>query len=173
MRWRFFVSFLLALVACLVQMLFFPQLRLHFFSPFLAMSYMHSSLLASLWLSALAGLVIDCMNSQLRFGSFAAIYSIVALITLSKKRHFFSEKLFSLSILSLVVSILITLVHSFILFSTSSGFTVSLKFFFTDFLLMPLIDAFYAFLWFTLPFKFYDQVKKRGWKNLLFYKKNS
>ncbi|MGE5196438.1 MAG: rod shape-determining protein MreD [Anaerolineae bacterium] len=162
------LPFLLALFATLFGHIFF-QMHLMTFVPFLALTIIRKSLLFSLWIAFLSGLVLDLLGSELRLGFFALNYSLTTLLTYRQKKHFFEDKAFSLVLFSLILSCTSTAIQA-ILFNIFGAKVLdakvlfSWKFILTELVLMSFLDALYALLWFTLPMRCYVYFKRVGWK---------
>lgn len=159
--------FFLALLATLFGTLFFPHLRLLTFSPFLALVYNRTSLISSLWIASICGLVLDLTSAEIRFGTYALNFCITTVFLYSQKKHFFEDKLLSLSLFTALISSVSTIVQLFLSSLFGRGFSLSLKLLFTDLIAMPLVDALYAFLWFSCPIILYSHCKKVGVKQIL------
>lgn len=157
------IPFCLALFSALFGTLLLPSLRLIAFAPFLSLAYMRTSLLASLWLSFLSGLIIDLLSAELRFGTYALNYSLTTLILYNQKRHFFEDKPLSLPLFTLFFSLISTLLQLILLKEVSFTWKLAL----TDLCVMPLCDALYALFWFTIPLKIIAYVKKGTWRRFL------
>ncbi len=159
---KIYRPFLLSLGVMLFATVFFPSIRLSAFAPFLALVFMRSGFLPSLWVAAIAGLVMDLFSSQLRFGAFSLIYSLTALLTYHQKRLFFADKPQALSLYTALISAVLSLLELFFLTSVDPRFPLNFRVITTDVLGMSLLDAVYAFLCFTLPMKIYNHLKRLG-----------
>lgn len=156
------IPFVLALLATLFSSLLFPSLHLITFAPFLALVYMRHSFISSLWLALCAGLIIDLTNSSLTFGLNALAYLGATTLLYKERRNFFKDSGVALMLytgcISLFLSFIMILFH---------GISLTPAILLSDLLLMPAVDAVYAFLWFTCPIKLYHYVKRVGWRALL------
>jgi rod shape-determining protein MreD len=135
-----------------------PILNINFFSSFLAMLFLNSSFITSLWLSALSGLFLDFFSSNI-FGLYALSYTLTAFF-LYRRRKFFKNKKINIAVFTFFISITLTAIKVVLLFIFENGIKISYLFFITDFLIMPLLDSFYAFLFFYLPFQLLEFMKK-------------
>lgn len=163
--------FFLALMIAVWGTVFFPSVRLFAFAPFLAIVYTKRSFLFSLWIAALCGLIVDLLSSEMRLGAYALSYSIVTLVLYQQKRHFFDEKPLALSLFTALISASATVVQLVLLYLFGSKVSVGFVWMVTDLLGMSLLDALYAFVWFTCPIKLYQHIQRVGLKNL-FVKKH-
>ncbi|MBI3236693.1 MAG: hypothetical protein HYZ48_03200 [Chlamydiales bacterium] len=157
----------LAILALLFGTALFPNLHLFAFSPFFAIVYNKRSLIASLWITALCGTFLDLISSELTFG-LTPLYLVLTTCALYRaKKHFFEDKPLSLSLFTALISSVATLLH----IATTTIFdraihTLSWKFALIDLIIMPMIDAIYAFIWFYLPMRGYLHIRKVGFKTL-------
>ncbi len=158
--------FILSLAYTLFIPIFLPLCHLSTFSPFLAYTYHKKTLIQSLWISILCGLMIDLCTSQLHFGLYALNFAITTLLLFSKKRHFFDEKPLSLSIFTFFISAIATLTLLLLTISFDAQLSLNWPTIISDVFLMSIADALYAFIGFTLPIKLYFHLKQHPWKFL-------
>ncbi|HEX2579408.1 MAG TPA: hypothetical protein VHK67_03295 [Rhabdochlamydiaceae bacterium] len=161
-----YLSFSLALIAAIFGSAFSPYFHLCFFAPFLALTYHASTLSKSLWLSLLCGVILDSVSSEFKFGLHTLTFVLATVVLYPQKRHFFEDKPLALSIFTAIISSAITLLQFILAHLFDRGLPLSGLTALTDFVLMPIVDGLYAFLWFTCPIKLYIYTKKVGWKNL-------
>jgi rod shape-determining protein MreD len=166
------LPFLLALFAACFETAFFPHLRLTLFAPFLALVYQKKELIPSLWLALVAGLIIDLLNSEFRLGISALNYLLTTALLHRQKRHFFVDKPLSLSLFTILISLVSALFYFIFLPFLDTKSVMNGSWALSSFVQTPLLDAFYALLWFTCPMMFYRYVRKIGWKQL-FLKRDS
>lgn len=156
---------------------FFPNIRLFAFAPFLALVYNRRTFVSSLWIATLSGIVIDLLCSQLRFGLYALNYSLTTVLIYRQKKHFFEDKPLALSLFTALVSCTSTLLQLFLTYAFDKGLPFTWKLALTDLIGMPAIDALYAYLWFSCPMQLYEYVQKGGaralWKQMRSYLKPS
>lgn len=138
----------------------FPHFRVWPFAPFLAVLFHRTSFLAALWSSFFCGLSMDLLSSQFSFGLLALSHCITTLFLYGQKRHFFEDKPIAFSLYSALISAFLSLF--LILLSSLSDKQIPLtpSLFFSDLLIMPFLDAFYAFLWFTVPSALYVYIRR-------------
>ncbi|MBU6445781.1 MAG: rod shape-determining protein MreD, partial [Verrucomicrobia bacterium] len=91
------LAFLLSTIALIFQAIFFPQVALLAFSPFLAIAMLRSSFYQALWLSCMAGAVLDLISND-PMGVHALNYTLVTAVLFDRKRHFSFEEPFHLSL---------------------------------------------------------------------------
>ncbi|MES2122561.1 MAG: hypothetical protein V4492_07280 [Chlamydiota bacterium] len=160
-------SFFLALTASLFGTLFFPHIRLLTFSPFLALTYNRTSLVSAMWIASMCGLILDLTSSELRIGTNALNFCITTLFLYRQKKHFFEDKLLALSLFTALISTVSTVVQLFLSSIFGRAFRLTVKLLFTDLIAMPLVDAVYAFLWFSCPILLYAHCKRVGLRHIL------
>lgn len=149
-------TFFTAFFSNLLFPLFFPKLHLLFFVPFLIFVYYRYSFLTTLWIVSCTGLVNDLFASHF-FGISSINYLLTTLLIYRWKNHFFVDKLSTLPVMTALFSSLSSILHWLLLFFLDQSFPLSPTFVFTDFFLMPIADALFAFAFFTLPL----MIKKR------------
>ena len=122
------------------------------YAPFLALACMSTTFVRSLYFAALAGLVGDLFSGD-PFGihTLSSVLTAAALYA-TIRRGFFKEQPLQLCIFTALVSLLFIPLYLFMLFLFDrrppvAGESALLL----DCLSMPLIDAAYAFFWFTGP----------------------
>jgi len=81
--------FALALSGHFALPLLFPSLRFLAFAPFLVVFFMRKPLITSLWMAALAGLIVDLTSTTFRLGVFSLAYALTALFCHRKNQLFF------------------------------------------------------------------------------------
>lgn len=145
-------AFILSLFALLFCSSFFPSVHLLYFTPYLTLVSLRTSLLPSLWLSCLAGLCVDLFASQLLFGLTALNYSLTLLLLSTQKRNFIEDKPISFLLFAALVSTLSSGIQ--LLFHALFGQTIpfSLGLVYTDLIISPLLDGLYAQILLALPF---------------------
>jgi len=124
--------------------------------------------MSSFWISSLCGLLIDALGSELRFGVHALSFSVATLFLYSQKKHFYNDKPLALSLFTFQISLIITFI--LFLFSYLSGSlpSISMKYIISDFILMSFFDAFYAFIWFSLPLFLYGYLFRKNIRSWIY-----
>jgi rod shape-determining protein MreD len=162
MRIRNSTCFLLSLFCILTCPVFFPKLRLFFFAPYLIISLYRLSRSASLWRAFFCGCLIDLLSSSHSFGLTPFAYCCVCWILHGQTRNFFDDKRSTLPIMTFLFSTLSTLFFLAFRFFSSQRFTFSLIWAATDLIVMPLVDALYALIVFSLPFELTYYFRKKS-----------
>ncbi|MCI0382197.1 MAG: rod shape-determining protein MreD [Chlamydiae bacterium] len=154
------IPFTLSLLSLLIQITFFPKLKLMIFSPFLAYVYMKRSFLSSLWISAFCGLCMDCISSTTHFGIHALNYCITSIAVFRKKKFFFEDKSSALAFFVIFISFISILIQLVLLslFGYKIPQDLALA---TDLIFIPIFNGIYAFLWFTCPINLYQYMQKK------------
>jgi rod shape-determining protein MreD len=163
--------FFLALFVALFRTAFLPHLHLMAFAPFLAIVYQRKRFAASLWYALISGFIIDLFTSEFRLGIFALNYLLTTLLVYRQKRYFFGDKSLSLFLFTALISSVSSTLQLLLFTLFAKKVELSGKLIVCDLILMPLLDAVYAFLWFTCPMKLYTHLQKRGWRSILFKEK--
>lgn len=161
-----YFPFLLALFATLFGTIFFPNIRLVTFAPFLAVSYNRLSFPKTLWLSFGCGLIIDCLSAEQHFGLYALNFVTVSALLYPQRRHFFEDKATALAFFTAVIATLSTTLQLILIHLFDEGMALSWKSYLSDIVGMSILDSIYAFLWFICPMRLYTYIEKTGWKNL-------
>ncbi len=139
-------------------------MKLFAFSPFLAIFFNCSNFQRSLWIASLCGLMIDLLSSEFALGLYALNYCLTTLLLFNQKKHFFDDKPLALSLFTMLISIVSTVVQWVLICIFERGLPLSGKLLLTDLVAMPLIDAAYAYVWFSCPMMLYLHSKKVGWR---------
>ena len=161
-----YFPFLLALFMTFFGSIFFSNIRLITFAPFLAIAYNRLSFPKTLWLSFGCGLIIDLLSAEQHFGLYALNFVIVSAVLYPQRRHFFEDKSTALSFFTAIIAAVSTILQLVLVHLFDVGMLVSWKTFLSDVVGMSLLDGIYAFLWFTCPMRLYSYIEKTGWKNL-------
>lgn len=140
----------------------FPALHLLYFPSFIIRALYTRPLHRALWMAALSGLIIDLLSPNEKFGLNAASYLIALLILTRLKRHFFEDNLSTLPILVFFFSVAQGVVHLTLTALIERPIPLSPEFILGDFFLMPLLDALFAILLFTVPYSYFRKPQRRG-----------
>ena len=107
--------------------------------------------LTALWISLLCGSILDLLAANTRFGLYAFNTCLTTWILYRQKRNFFEDSLSTIPLMTLFFSITSTLLQVVLLYTLDRGIAISWMWAVTDLLVLPLADAAYALLFFTLP----------------------
>lgn len=132
-----------------------PALHLAPFAPFFALLCNKKSRFNCLWIAFGCGLIMDLLCSETRFGFYAFNYSLTLLLIYPQRHHFFEDKPLSLALLTLLISSLSTFTEQLFLRLFSSDFPLFGKQLLTDCLILPFLDALYAYTCFYLPLRYF------------------
>lgn len=152
-RYRLVGSFFVSFLLLLFLPIFFPSIRLTYFAPYLVIVCYRHSLLVSLWHALLCGVVFDTISSTYFFGMTSLQYCLTLTILYGQTRHFFEDKISTLPLMSALFAFISTLFQGALFNFFGQGELFSWKWLGTDLLIMPFLDACYAYLVFSLPFK--------------------
>lgn len=141
------------------------------FAPFLTIAFNRYPLTRALYLAAGCGLIMDLLSTLAPFGFHALVY-VIATFCLYRFRLFFVEKALGVSSFTVLFSVISTLVERLLLNLFGITIPFTWKGAATDFLIMPLLDGFYAFLWFSCPLMLYYFLR-RQWFRFLFFRKET
>jgi rod shape-determining protein MreD len=153
------IAFIMASLALFLQGILLPRIAILAFAPFLSLVMMRCEMGKALWLSALAGALVDLLSDD-PIGLHALNYTLVAAILFRVKNHFSYDQPFHLSIYTAFISSLSTALQLMLLFLFDRRVPFDGRWFFADLVGMPVIDAFYAFVWFAAPLSLFDKLKK-------------
>lgn len=159
--------FSLALSFALYGSVFLPDIRLAAFAPFFAIAFQRLSYVKSLWICFLCGLIIDLFSSQQHFGIYAICYAITSCICYNQKKHFFEEKPLALSLFTSLISSISSLSLIVLTMLFDRQFPITLEILLSEIAITPILDAVYAFVWFTVPMKIYAYISSGKWKKIL------
>ncbi len=159
--------FLVTLLCTLFSTAVYPQIHLIPFTAFFALLYLRASLAASLWIALGCGLLLDLINSDLRFGFYALNTCLTTLLLHRQKKHFFEEKLHSICLLTGLISASMTIFQWIFYCATQLECNLSWKLIFIDFMLLPICDALAVFLWIYLPVILFIYSRKMNWKAMI------
>lgn len=159
--------FFIALLCTLFSTAVYPYIHLIPFTAFLALLYVRTSLIVSLWIALGCGLLLDLINSDLRFGFYALNTCLVTLLLHRQKKHFFAEKPHSICVLTGLISASMTVLQWIFYCAAHLECNLSWKLLFIDFLLLPICDGMAVFLWIYLPIILFIYSKKMHWKAMI------
>lgn len=155
--------FAYTIVLLLLAPIFFPHWHLFWFAPALVLAFYHRSKRGCLWLALMTGCLIDLLSANTRFGLQAINYCLAAWLLYPTKFHFFEENPTTLPTLTWLFSLLSTLLQAVLLAVFGSSLVLTWNWVKLDLIIMPLYDALYAGLAFTLPLLFFPpKTQKRS-----------
>ncbi len=157
---RLILAFLFAFVPFIFLPVFFSFLHLTFFAPFLIIAYYKKPFAVALWFSLLCGLLMDLVSSQHHLGLHAFAYGCTTWVLYGQKRHFFEDRPSTLPIMTAFFAVLSTLIQIAMLALFEIPLPISWAWVASDLVLMPVLDALYAFVWFTLPSLFMPRIPR-------------
>lgn len=152
--------FLIATTFTLLQPIFITKPILAY-APYLVFILMNSPLKKALWQSIICGLIMDLIQTSLPFGFSSLACTLICLALHKQKSFFFNDKFFSLPLFTAFFSILYSLIQQLFLYTQKKGFDFSWFSIFSDYLVMPALDALYTLLFFTTPLYLYSYIKRK------------
>ena len=156
------IAFFLSLCALLLQGVLIPRLSILAFAPFLALVIMKQKYNKALWSSAFAGCIMDLLSDN-PMGLHALNYTLITAFLFQFRSYFSHDHPLHLSLFTGLISILSTLLQLTLLFLFERRVPFAGRWIFGDLLGMPIIDSFYAFVWFGAPFTLLTNLQKL-WK---------
>lgn len=159
-------AFILVLIALIFFPIFFPNFRLIAFAPFYSLVFTRKSFKSSLWITGACSLLMDLASSQMRFGLWTLNGTLTLLSTYRFRHYFYEDKAFAVCIYSTLIACVSSLWQLVLMYQFSSSSLLSIQTVIFDCLFMSVLDAFYAFFWFTCPMRIYAYIKKMGLRRL-------
>lgn len=139
-----------------------PKLRILFFAPFLILAIYQHSLTVCLWLAFFCGVILDLLSSSSRLGIEAIAFCLSILILHSQRRNFFADSFSTLPMMTFLFSLLSTAIGAVLLYAIEMHNIISFRWMLTDLLIMPTIDALYAFFLFIFPAMLFGKRIRKG-----------
>lgn len=151
--------FLLSTIALILQCILFPQLTILAYSPFLAFTILRSTFNLTLFLSLIAGVIMDLISND-PMGVHAINYVLTSALLFKIKKHFLFDEPFHISCFTAIISMALTFFGLFWLFLFDRRVPIGGTWIWIDMIGMPIIDGFYAFVWFAAPLTLFSKCKK-------------
>lgn len=155
----FLFAFALGFIALIFQGILVPHLSILAFAPFIGLATLRCNLIRALWCSAAAGCVVDLFSDD-PMGLHALNYVVMASLLFRIRKHFSYDQPLHLSLFTGLISIGSTLLQLLLLFLFDRRVPFGGKWVFADLVGMPVIDALYAFVWFTAPMSLFDKLRR-------------
>jgi len=156
----------LTFLFCLISTLVIPPLlasgRLMFFSPFLVIICYKKRFSSCLWVAFGCGIIMDLLSSNIRLGIHSLNYCLTLTLLYPQKKHFFADSLSTLPIMTFLFSSVSTFLMAILLYSLEAKNMISWYWAFTDLLVMPSMDALFAFCAFIIPPLLFGKPQRRG-----------
>lgn len=145
---KILLAFLLSTLLLITLPILSPLFRLTFYAPLLIIVYYKKSFISSLWIALICGIIMDLLTTPSAIGTYAFNYCLTTAILYSQKRNFFEDSYSTLPVMTFLFVIIstVTLILSMEIFGKS--IPLSFSWALSDLFLMPLVDAFYAFVCF-------------------------
>jgi rod shape-determining protein MreD len=160
MKEKIMISIPLSIFYSLSLSAFFPSLRFYSFAPLLIIMMVENiSFVKILWISVLCGLFIDLFSNN-TFGLNAINYAIAVAICYRYK-NLFNEKPINISFFVYLFSIVFLIASYILLFTFEKSFSTKFSHLISDMVMVPVINAMYAFFGFSIIFLFYKSIKTK------------
>ncbi len=153
-------AYFLSALALLAQATVLPHLPILAFTPFLALSCLLRNFDRALLCGCMAGLTIDLLASD-PFGLHALTYSLSLALCYPLKNLFSSDEPMQLSLYTSLLSIGTTLIQVLLLFLFDRRIPFCGRWWMTDWIALPVVDAIYALIWFAGPLALFRVVRRR------------
>ncbi len=153
-------AFLLSFIALIFQGIMLPKIAILSFSPFLAIIALKVLQPQALILSCFCGAIMDLMSDD-PIGLHALNYTITVWLFFKIRSRFSLEKPTHLSLFTGLISSFSTLLQLVLLFLFDRRVPFGGRWAFMELVAMPLVDAVYAFIWFTAPMDLFQKVRKK------------
>lgn len=154
------ITFLSMLVLTLLMPLFASSLPITYFLPFLVIAIYKKPLIPCLWYSLLCGLVLDLFSSHTPLGLFAMNFTLSTWILYRQKQNFFADSMTTLPFMTCFFSILSTFFQVILLSLCEKKLLIYQGF--QDFLITPLLNVTFSFVYFILPFALFGKPIRKG-----------
>ncbi len=148
---RVIYSFLLATFSSVFFTALFPQTHLFYYAPFLAILFIDSSLIISLWISCLCGFIIDALSTT-PMGMHTLGYTLLC-FSLFRLKRFFNDKPMNIPIFTIVLSMGFSIIEIIILSIFQKNLSPGSSWIISDLLVMPIFDGIYSIILFVVPMK--------------------
>ena len=152
-------TFLLALLASLLQGILLPGFSLCTIATWIALVILKKPLLQTLWLTPLAGLILDLLSDH-PFGVHALAFTLTAALLYPMRRHFAADSVLHLALFSTLISAISSLLLLFLLFLFDRRVPFGGRWALVDVIVMPLFDGAFAALWFGWPLLLLAKMRK-------------
>ena len=146
-----FLAFILSYLGVVLLPALFPFIRLIGFAPFLTLAISQISILPTLWISALAGLIIDLYSPASHIGFFAINYTLTTLLIYRFKKIFPEEKIVIFAIYTSLFSFSSTLIQFILHALIDVNLKLRVLTILTDLIIMPILDGIYALVAILIP----------------------
>lgn len=154
---RIIYSFLLATFSSIFCTAIFPQTHLFYYAPFLAILFIDSSLIMSLWVSCLCGFIIDALSTT-PMGMHTLGYALLC-FSLFRLKRFFNDKPINIPIFTIILSMGFSIIEIILLSIFQKSLSFSGSWVLSDFIIMPIFDGIYSIILFVVPMKLIDFLK--------------
>jgi rod shape-determining protein MreD len=149
----YFFLYLYSFSLTLLLSAYFPTISLLYFAPMMILCFYKFSLATSLWWALACGLTIDLFASETKLGFYALTYCLTTLILYRYKYQFFEDNFSTLPIMTFLFGFCTTLLSAILYSIVITPIPLSFKWLYHDLFWMPINDALYTIVAFTMPLK--------------------
>ncbi len=128
-----------------------PSIQIFYFIPLLLLSLNFCTLVGSLWLALFTGCFIDLLSANTHFGIHALTYCVCIYSIRAMKPYFFEDSILTLPTMTFLFTVNVNLMYSLLSSGFGPGTYNSWQSIVPTFIGVPLIQAFYALIAFSLP----------------------
>lgn len=160
--------FTYSLILTLTLPALFPSQRFAYFAPLLVFSIYRYSRILCLWLALICGLILDLLSAEMRFGIYALNYTLCVLMLGYFKNYFFEDSFSTIPLMTILFSYLSTIIFLFLLYAFNSQALLSWEWVKRELIQMPLSNAIYAILTFTVLALIFPRKTKKAPKLVKF-----
>jgi cell shape-determining protein MreD len=155
-------AFLLSLLPFALQIFIYgPSLPILPFIPFIAFSLLLQSLPKTLFLSALCGLLVDFISAD-PFGIHTLNHAATSAFCFRGKSFFSAESPLQYSLYTAICSFVSTNFQIALLFLFDRRVSFQGTWWLTEWTMLPVFDALYAFIWFAGPIAAFRMIQRFG-----------
>jgi cell shape-determining protein MreD len=163
-----FILFIYSFALTLIFPALFPSQRLAYFAPLLVFALYRYNKILCLWLALLCGLILDLLSAEMRFGMNALNYTLSIYLLFYFKNYFFEDSPSTIPIMTLLFSYLSAILFLFLLYALNAQSVWSWEWVKLELIQMPISNATYALMSFTLLTLCFPRKTKRAPKLIKF-----
>lgn len=154
--------FIISCVLTLFLPTIIPYAHILYFVPLIVICMYQKTLITCVYYSLVCGLFIDLVSDGDRIGFYAMNYSLSTFILYPQKKNFFADNLTTLPLMTFFYSVISTSLEVAYFLSVSRIPPLTIKWVISDIIVMPSIDAVYAFIIFILPAVLFGKPQRKG-----------
>lgn len=156
------LAFLAAIALTLLTPFVFPGLKIHYFIPCIVLLFYQKSFVACLWGSLTSGLFLGLLSAPTMLGLYAINYTLTTALLYGQRKHFFADSVSTLPLMTFFYSAVSAAIEAVLFNLFDTGPKISAPWMLTDLLILPAVDALFAFSAFILPFLLFGRPIRKG-----------